>query len=187
VGAVLIAAAVILERAGTPSPSAPPILRPGTNWSERGLYAAMAAGFLFLAALAEEIIFRGWLIQVVGAWTRNMLVMLAVNGLIFSFVHFDPDMSGFLIRCLMGAGWAWIAIRTAGIEFTTGAHLANNLLISLCVAPVSFTAKASAGVDLAAVAVEGGVIVLLVAAVELWLRARPAEAGMGAAAVRLRR
>lgn len=172
-GALLVGLALVVERLWSPEPTAPPILTPGADFAERAGYLAMAAGFLFLAALAEEIIFRGWLIQQASAWTRNIAVLLAVNGLIFSFVHFDPDLSGFLVRCLMGAGWAWIAIRTGGIEFTTGAHLANNLLVCLFVAPASFTAKASGDVDLAAVALEGAIILVLVAAVEAGLRIRP--------------
>lgn len=186
-GAVLVGVAVMIERAWTLQPATPPILTPGADWGERVGYAALAAGFLFLAALAEEIIFRGWFVQQVGAWTRNAAIMLAVNGLVFSFVHFDPDMGGFLVRCAMGAGWAWIAIRTAGIEFTTGAHLANNLLVSLFVMPVSFVAKPSSPVNVAAVGLEGAIILLLVAVVEVWLRVRSGEAGPGAAEVRLRR
>ena len=188
VGAVLVGLALVVERLWAQEHAVPPILTPGAAVGERAGYAVMAIGFLFLAALAEEIIFRGWLIQQASAWTRNIALMLAVNGLIFSFVHFDPDVSGFLIRCLMGAGWAWIAIRTGGIEFTTGAHLANNLLVSLFVAPVSFAAKPSGGVDLAAVALEGAVILALVAVVEASLRIKPAgPAPRAVSELRLRR
>jgi membrane protease YdiL (CAAX protease family) len=171
-GAVLVGGAVWIERLWSSQPPTPPILAPGADWGERAGYAALAAGFLFLAALAEEVLFRGWFVQQVAAWTRNLSIMLAVNGLVFSFVHFDPDLSGFIVRCLMGAGWAWIALRTGGIEFTTGAHLANNLLVSLFVVPVSFRPQPSAEVDVAGVAVEAGVIVLLVLVVEAWLRMR---------------
>jgi uncharacterized protein len=172
-GAVLVGGAVWIEQLWSNEPLTPPILTPGAAWGERAGYAALAAGFLFLAALAEEVLFRGWFVQQVAAWTRNLAIMLAVNGLVFSFVHFDPNLSGFIVRCLMGAGWAWIALRTGGIEFTTGAHLANNLLISLFIAPVSFRPQPSAELDVAGVAVEVGVIVLLVLVVEAWLRARP--------------
>ena len=187
-GAALVGLALIVERTWSSQPVSPPILTPGADWGERAGYAAMAAGFLFLAALAEEIVFRGWFVQQLGAWTRNVAIMLTLNGLVFSFVHFDPDISGFLIRCLMGAGWAWIAIRTAGVEFTTGFHLANNLLVSLFVMPAVFAAQPASSVNLAAVALEGVVIVALVAGVEAWLRVRPGEAGPAAGAqLRLRR
>jgi len=179
-GGVLVGFAVAVERFLSADHTVAPILTPGAAIDERAGYALMAAGFLFLAAAAEEILFRGWMIQQVGVWTRNVAVMLAVNGVVFSFVHFDPDISGFLIRCLMGAGWAWIAIRTGGIEFTTGAHLANNLLVSLFVAPVSFAPQPSHGVDYASIAVEGAIILLLVAVVEAQLRRKPADDSLGA-------
>jgi|GEM_PF-3816021 len=174
-GAVLVGGAVAIEQLWSSQSPTPPILTPGADWGERAGYAALAAGFLFLAALAEEVLFRGWFVQQVAAWTRNLALMLAVNGLVFSFVHFDPNLSGFIVRSVMGAGWAWIALRTGGIEFTTGAHLANNLLVSLFVVPVSFRPQPSAELDVAGVAVEAGVIILLVLFVEAWLRARPRE------------
>ena len=99
-------------------------------------------------------------------------------GSLLKSIH--ESISGFLIRCLMGAGWAWIAIRTGGIEFTTGAHLANNLLVSLFVAPVSFAPQPSHGVDYASIAVEGAIILLLVAVVEAHLRRKPADDSLGA-------
>jgi membrane protease YdiL (CAAX protease family) len=151
----------------------PPLLQPGESLMSRLGYVALAAGCLYLAALAEEIVFRGVLLQITGAWTRRLLPILALNGLLFSLAHFDSDPSAFVIRMVMGAGWAWIALRTAGVEVTTGVHLANNLLVSLFVMPVSFQTPARPDrFDPAAIAVELATVALSVLGAELLVRRR---------------
>jgi hypothetical protein len=81
----------------------------------------------------------------------------------------------------MGAGWAWIALRTAGVEFTTGAHLANNLFVALFVAPVKFVSPAAAGpADLRPALIELAIVLAMVGIVEVWLKRR----GEGVAAAR---
>jgi hypothetical protein len=175
-GLPLVALAFAAERLASHEPLAAPILTPGEPLAGRAAYAVLAAVCLYLAAFAEEALFRGWLLQQTAAWTRRLPVILAVNGLFFSLAHFDPSLSGFLVRMVMGAGWAWLAIRTAGVEFTTGAHLANNLFVALFVAPVKFVAPAKSRGDgsIVPALVELALILAMVAAVEAWLRRRPA-------------
>jgi uncharacterized protein len=174
-GLVMVGLGVMLERIWLPAAEAGPIFRASEAQAARLAYIAAALAMLYLAALAEEALFRGWLLQQVGAWTRSVPVILAVNGLLFSFLHFDPNLGGFVVRCIMGAGWAWIALRLGGVEFTTGAHLANNFIVSLFVAPPSFVTPAPEAFDPRAVAVELAIVLALVAVVELVLRrTRPA-------------
>jgi len=93
-----------------------------------------AVVFLVIAAGVEELLCRGWLLKQTAAWSRNVWVMLIVNGLLFSAMHLpDIDPNAFVGRALMGIGFVYMTLRTGGIEFSTGAHAANNALLILFV------------------------------------------------------
>jgi uncharacterized protein len=86
---------------------------------------------------AEELLFRGWLLQAVGLLTRRTWLLVAVNGLLFALPHalnaevaVDPVavlayMAGF------GALMAYATVRSGGLELALGAHAANNLFVAL--------------------------------------------------------
>ena len=69
---------------------------------------------------------------------------MAVNGLVFAIIHFDPDPGAFLFRAAMGAGLTWMTLRSGGIELAIGAHAANNIIILLLVRPLSLTPEPQA-------------------------------------------
>lgn len=172
IGAVVIGAALTAQSLLADTPRAAPLLRPGESLGARLGYAGLATACLYLAALAEEIVFRGVLLQLTAAFTRSLPLILALNGVLFSLAHFDPDPSGLVIRMLMGVGWAWIALRSGGVELTTGLHLANNLMISLFLAPVSFKPATPEKLDPVAIVLELGTVLACVAAVEILARRR---------------
>jgi hypothetical protein len=102
----------------------------------RAAYAIAAVALLIPAAAAEEIVFRGWLLRQTAAFLRNPVTLLVVNGVLFSAIHLDFAPDAFLARSVMGAGFAYMTLRLGGIEFATGAHAANNILIVLFVEPL---------------------------------------------------
>jgi membrane protease YdiL (CAAX protease family) len=161
----IIALAVFAELAFSGVPLEPPILR-AQSLADGATYVAIAVVFLFLAALAEEMIFRGWLLQQTGALTRNLFVILAVNGVLFSLIHLDPDPGAFVVRAVMGAGWAWIALRLGGVEFGTGAHLANNMAVTLFVQPLTLTPPTGEATDYRSVLVQLAIVAVTIAVVE---------------------
>lgn len=169
----LIGLAIWIASLVTPGTSAAPLLTPGASLASKGLYLAAAAFFLYLAALAEEMLFRGWALQQTGVFTRRLPVLLLINGVLFSLAHFDPDLAAFLSRAIMGMAWTWIVLRLGGVELAAGAHLANNLAICLFVRPVLFTPPAREPFDIASVALEAGTVAILVIAVEAALRRWP--------------
>ena len=67
--------------------------------------------------------------------TRSLL--MALNGLLFAAIHFDPNIDAFLVRAAMGAGLTWMALRLGGIELGIGAHAANNAVILLLIRPMT--------------------------------------------------
>lgn len=158
---------LMLERALRGEPLAPPVLDPDYPLDTRLIYAALSALFLLLAAAAEELMFRGVLLQLVGGVVRSLPVLILVNGLLFSAFHLDPSPGAFAARAISGAVWTWTALRLAGLEFAIGAHWANNLVLCLLLEPISSGAQpgrdypaASLFADVIATAVLVGCVLL---------------------------
>lgn len=118
-----------------------PILNPAYVAQSRLPYVLAAGVMLLVAAAAEEVIFRGVLLRLLGGVTRRVWLILLVNGVLFSLTHLDPDPAAFVARALSGMVWTWAALRLGGIEFAVGAHWANNLLIALLGEPMSTAAQ----------------------------------------------
>lgn len=138
VGAIM-AALILASHALSAGMPTPPVLTLATTTFDRATYAAFAIVLLLIAAAAEEIVFRGWLLKHAGAFIRNPAILMAVNGLLFALIHFDPNPGAFLVRAAMGAGLTWMTLRTGGIELAIGAHAANNIAILLLLRPLSLT------------------------------------------------
>lgn len=137
VGAIM-GVVIFIVASLVPAPT-PPVLTLASTSVGRATYAAFAIVLLVIAAAAEEIVFRGWLLKHLGAFTRNPALLMAVNGLLFALIHFDPNLDAFLVRAAMGAGLTWMTLRTGGIELAIGAHAANNIIILLLLRPLSLT------------------------------------------------
>jgi membrane protease YdiL (CAAX protease family) len=111
-----------------------PLMTLAHSASQRAIYVVVALVCLTIAAGVEELLCRGWLLKQTAAWTRNVWILAIVNGLLFSLMHLpDVDPNAFIGRALMGMGFVYMTLRTGGIEFSTGAHAANNLLLILFV------------------------------------------------------
>lgn len=135
VGTAMAGLVAVSALAGQPID--PPLWHVSPNLVGRTLYAVMAVGLLVLAAAAEELVFRGWLLKQSAAYVRDPIVLMALNGLLFAAIHFDPNIDAFLVRAAMGAGLTWMALRLGGIELGIGAHAANNAVILLLVRPMT--------------------------------------------------
>lgn len=112
-------------------PGEAPILDAGEPLTQRLVYlAASSAGFL-IAAWAEEVVFRGYLLQQVGAFTRKVWLVLLINGVIFALFHLEFDPGALAARALLGMVFAWATLRLGGLEFGIGAHAAQNLGVAM--------------------------------------------------------
>jgi membrane protease YdiL (CAAX protease family) len=130
-------------------PHAPtaPVLSLTRDWTGRLGYIFGCVALLIPAAAAEEVVFRGWLLRESAAVSRNPIFLMAVNGVLFSAVHGELAPDPFLTRALMGAGFVYMTLRLGGIEFSTGAHAANNIMIVLFIQPLSLKPTPSTGVN----------------------------------------
>jgi membrane protease YdiL (CAAX protease family) len=155
-GMVLAAAAmsplVIAERALAGPGATPPFLAVSPHLGDRISYG-LSAFLLIPAAAAEELFFRGWLLRETGAFLRRPLMLVGVNALIFSALHFDFAPDAFLTLALMGGGFAYMTLRLGGVEFSAGAHAAYNMVIVLFVQPLEVQPAADGEVSLVSLAV----------------------------------
>jgi membrane protease YdiL (CAAX protease family) len=119
---------------------------PALHLAATPMGTAAFCGFIviafLIAAAAEEIMFRGWLLRETATFTRNLWILLLVNGVLFSAIHINPqtwqlDPNAFIARTALGIGFVYMTLRFGGIEFSTGAHAANNILLTLAVEPLS--------------------------------------------------
>ena len=81
----------------------------------------------------EEVLFRGYLSQGIGAWTRNRWVVLFVVSMLFALMHSaNPEVKefGFWLMMpnylIMGLFLGLISILDDGIELAIGVHFINN-------------------------------------------------------------
>lgn len=78
-------------------------------------------------AAAEEYVFRGMLMQVLGAWVRSPWLAMLLPTLLFALAHIY-DIWGLLAVAVMGFTAAWLAWRTGGLEAAVAVHVVNNLV-----------------------------------------------------------
>lgn len=92
-----------------------------------------------LQTSAEELFFRGYLMQGLGQIFKHRIFPLLITSLLFGFMHFgnpEIDKLGPLLMVSyvsMGFFFGIITLMDEGLELALGYHAGNNLLISLLV------------------------------------------------------
>jgi len=90
-----------------------------------------------LQCLAEELLFRSFLLKWIGRRMPIKAVQILLSGIIFGTLHAsnpEVDALGFLAMLYYictGILLGFVAVKDQGIELTFGFHLANNLFASL--------------------------------------------------------
>ncbi len=136
------------ERILSPEATAP-VASLAADLPAEALY--MAAALLIIpAALAEELVFRGWFLRLTATVSRRPAALVSVSSVVFAAAHFSfrpaaADADAFIRLALMGAGWAYMTLRLGGLEFAAGSHAANNLLIVLFLHPLDADPPATQG------------------------------------------
>ncbi len=85
---------------------------------------------------AEEVFFRGYLLQALGRISRHPVVAASLSSLLFTVPHLaNPEVTanGMWIMVVtyftMGLFFALVAMRDAGLELSIGAHTVNNFFL----------------------------------------------------------
>jgi uncharacterized protein len=149
----------------------PPILDAAIPWTLRLEYvAAITLGFL-VAATAEELVFRGYLLQQMAAFSHRIGLAVLGSSLAFALIHLEFAPAALAARTLTGVAFCWAALRLGGLEFAIGAHLANNLLLGLVNEPLLPDTEPFEG-QLVDVLLEAGLALWIIGAAEVTRRLR---------------
>ncbi|MDR0725102.1 MAG: CPBP family intramembrane metalloprotease [Prevotellaceae bacterium] len=88
----------------------------------------------------EEYIFRGYIAQGIGAWTRSRWLTICIPGLLFGLMHYantEVAEHGFWVAMppyiIFGLFFGLVAVLDDGIELPVGMHAANNIFACLVV------------------------------------------------------
>jgi membrane protease YdiL (CAAX protease family) len=101
------------------------------------VYAVIALILIPIQTSAEELFFRGYLLQWMGLRLKNKWILALLNGTLFFLPHMaNPEMATDAI--LVGLGYfamgfflALITLQDNGMELALGMHAANNLFAGL--------------------------------------------------------
>ncbi len=80
-----------------------------------------------LQAAGEEYVFRGLLLQGFGATRLPALACCFVTGVLFATAHLQFDPALYLDRLLLGTVFAYLTMRTGGLEAGIAIHLVKNV------------------------------------------------------------
>lgn len=123
------------------------------DFSHPGLWVMVLLVLLLipLQAAAEEYVFRGYLMQLVGSWLRHPAFAILLPVPLFVLGH-GYDVWGAASVGVFAIVAAWLTWRTGGLEAAISLHIVNNVLIFLLgsVALVDANATAGTPVDLLA-------------------------------------
>ncbi len=97
-----------------------------------------------LQAAGEEYLFRGYLLQSLGATGLRAPICWVVSGAVFATAHgqFDPPL--FADRWLIGVVFAWLATSTGGLEASIALHAVKNVSVLI---PAALLDELSTAVD----------------------------------------
>jgi membrane protease YdiL (CAAX protease family) len=152
VWAVYLGLSALVDPVQAPRPS---------HW---GLLLVIVVVLTPLQAAGEEYLFRGWIMQNLGAWFRNpivgLVVGLVVSVAVFSAAHGSPDpwVLGSLGALALTAGLA--AWRTGGLEAGIVIHAVNNVGVFFTVILLGGWRDAFVSANSASTAAAFGVTVL---------------------------
>ena len=84
-----------------------------------------------LQAVAEEIFFRGYLMQALGSLVAKPWFGVVVSAVVFALLHGTQNLPLFVDRLVFGLLAGWLVWRTGGLEAGIAAHVINNVFAYL--------------------------------------------------------
>ena len=102
----------------------------GTGWNPPGgwgWYAVVIVATTPFQALAEEMMFRGYLMQAFGAIVRNVWFPIVCTSVVFALFHGLQNPWLFGSRLLFGVLAGILVWKTGGLEAGVAIHIVNNL------------------------------------------------------------
>lgn len=109
------------------------LLAPTTDLTTFVICAVIIVLLTPVQAAAEEYVFRGLLMQAIGAWIKFLPLALIVPTLLFASLHVY-DIWGLLDVAIFGIAAAIVVWRTGGLEAAISMHTVNNVTSFLLLA-----------------------------------------------------
>ncbi|UCN14027.1 CPBP family intramembrane metalloprotease [Cellulomonas iranensis] len=105
----------------------------GRPWQpdvDAGAWLLIGLALLLVPAqcVAEEVVFRGYLLQTVGAWLRHPAFAIALPVPLFVLGHEYVNLA-MLDIALWALAMGWVTWRTGGLEAAAAAHVVNNVAV----------------------------------------------------------
>jgi membrane protease YdiL (CAAX protease family) len=103
------------------------------DWRNLLLFLPLAAILVPIQTTAEELFFRGYLLQWLSLRTRNLTGLAVFSGLIFTLPHLlNPETEANIVLAALnfftvGFILAYAALQDGRLELAIGAHFANNV------------------------------------------------------------
>ena len=96
------------------------------GWDAFWPLALAVLAIIPLQATAEEYMFRGMLLQAVGAWVSPAAIAIVISSALFGLAH-GVHLQALVAITSFGVVAAWLAIRTGGLEAAIAVHVLNNV------------------------------------------------------------
>jgi membrane protease YdiL (CAAX protease family) len=96
------------------------------GWARFAPLAVSVVAAIPLQAAAEEVVFRGTLMQALGAWVRAPWFAMLVSSAVFALGHEWSLPSG-VATSVFGLVCAWLTVRTGGLEAAIALHVLHNV------------------------------------------------------------
>lgn len=120
---------ILSEMALNPTSFSEPFVETGREFDVNA--ALLSALFIIILvpfqATAEEVVFRGLFMQVIGSWLKSPWLAILIPSVGFALAHIY-DIWGLMAVGLMGGVAAWLTWRTGGLEAAIAIHIVNNLI-----------------------------------------------------------
>ena len=134
--ALVYAVAMFIEQVTLPEALRPTLVQinPFGRWL---MLLPLMMPVILLQTLAEELIFRGYLLQQLHARFRSVWIWAVLPSVLFGALHFDPVTYGtnayfyVLNTSVAGILACLITIRTGNLGAAAGLHFANNMLVMI--------------------------------------------------------
>lgn len=82
-----------------------------------------------IQSTAEEILFRGYLLQGMSLKIKKIMLLVSINSLVFALMHMGYGFDSLIQSFAFAVVFALVVLHNKRIEFSAGAHTVNNLII----------------------------------------------------------
>ncbi len=136
----VVAAVVFGAVTALPSLAFVPVARAPMSLGDWAAGLALGVPLLLVQTGAEELVFRGYLLQQMAARFRSPLAWAMLPSLLFGALHYNPlgpggALAAIIVPTVGGIVLAAITVRTGGIAAAWGLHFGVNALALLVIAP----------------------------------------------------